>query len=103
MSRRFALSTPASQDLEEIIAYLLEHGGEQAALRVAVNLEEAFKKLADSPGLGHRRDDLTTSPVLFYSVFSYLIIFKPDTRPLEIARVVHGARDVETLLREEPL
>ena len=101
MSRRFILSSPATHDLDEILSYVLEHSGEQRAEHVAERFNEAFQKLADNPGLGHRREDLTPSPVLFFSVWSWLVIYKADTKSLEVARVVHAARDVETLLREE--
>jgi len=63
-------------------------------------LYEAFQRLAETPGLGHKREDLALLPVLFYAVWSYLVIYKPDTRPLEIVRVLHGARDVEAILGE---
>ncbi len=103
MSRRFILSSPASQDLEELLGYVLENSGEERARHVADRIQEAFQLLADNPGLGHRREDLTSSPVRFYSVWSWLIIYKPDTKPLQVARVVHAHRDVESLLREEPV
>jgi plasmid stabilization system protein ParE len=102
MSRRFILSSPASHDLDEILSYVLENIGEQRAEHVAERLYDAFQKLADNPGLGHRREDLTPSPVLFFSVWSWLVIYMADKKPLEVARVVHAARDVEALLRNEP-
>lgn len=102
MSRRFILSSPASQDLDDILAYVLKNSGEQRAEHVAEGLFEAFQKLADNPGLGHRREDLTPSDVMFFSVWSWLVIYTPDKTPLEVARVVHAARDVETLLRDRP-
>jgi len=102
MNRRFILSSPASQDLDEILTYVLENSGERRAQHVAGRLQEAFQTLADNPGLGHHREDLTPSSVLFFTVWSYFIIYKPDTKPLQVARVVHAARDVEALLRDEP-
>jgi plasmid stabilization system protein ParE len=103
MSRRFILSSPASHDLDEILSYVLENSSEQRAEHVAERLYEAFQKLADNPGLGHRREDLTMSSVLFFSVWSWLVVYKPDKKPLEVARVVHAARDIETLLREDSI
>ncbi|MBI4581188.1 MAG: type II toxin-antitoxin system RelE/ParE family toxin [Planctomycetes bacterium] len=100
MSRRFTLSDPASQDFDEIVSYVLEQSGLQRAQHVADHLYEAFQKLAEMPGLGHKREDLTSLPVRFYEVWSYLVIYKPETRPLEVVRILHGARDVEALLGE---
>jgi antitoxin ParD1/3/4/toxin ParE1/3/4 len=47
--------------------------------------------------LGHRRDDLTTEPLRFWCVYSYLIAYRPDTKPLQIIRIVHGARELGRL------
>jgi antitoxin ParD1/3/4/toxin ParE1/3/4 len=102
MSCRFILSEPASRDLDDILTYVLEQSGRKRSQHVAGRLSEAFLKLAETPGLGHRREDLTSLPLLFYPVWSYFIIYKPETKPLEVVRVIHGARDVEALLREEP-
>jgi plasmid stabilization system protein ParE len=74
MNSRFVLSQPASRDLGDIFGYILENDGPQRALHVLEGLESAFDKLAESPELGHRRDDLTALPVLFYAVWSFLII-----------------------------
>jgi plasmid stabilization system protein ParE len=52
------------------------------------------------PGMGHTRTDLTERPVLFWSVHDLLVAYRPDTRPIEIVRVLHGARGPETLRRE---
>lgn len=98
MSRRFLVSDPASQDIDEILAYVLEQSGHQRAQHVVDRLHETFQRLAESPGLGHKREDLTSLPVLFYGVWSYLVIYKPETKPLEVVRILHGARDVEALL-----
>lgn len=51
--------------------------------------------------MGHRREDLTLRAVLFWPVHSFLIVYRPDTRPLEIVRVVSGWRDVSRLLPED--
>jgi plasmid stabilization system protein ParE len=50
--------------------------------------------------MGHLREDLPAiDPTLrFFSVYSYLIIYCADTDPLEVVRVLHGARDVRRIL-----
>jgi plasmid stabilization system protein ParE len=37
--------------------------------------------------------------VRFWKVYSYLIVYDPATAPLGIIAVLHGARDVEQLLK----
>ena len=58
------------------------------------------RALASDPGIGHRRSDLTAAPVRFFAVYSYLIVYRPSTKPLQIVALLHGARDVLTLLKK---
>lgn len=62
---------------------------------------EAFDLLAEMPGIGHSREDLTSLPVLFWPIkqTSYAAIYK-NASPVEIIRVVHWRRDIATLLGE---
>jgi antitoxin ParD1/3/4/toxin ParE1/3/4 len=36
--------------------------------------------------------------VKFWPIYSYLIVYDPGTKPLQIIRVLHGMRDVEDIL-----
>jgi len=58
-----------------------------------------FSQLAESPRIGHKREDLTSREVLFWRVHSYLIVYR-DSNPLRIVRVLHGKRDVKKLLKK---
>jgi plasmid stabilization system protein ParE len=94
---RFVLTPAADQDLNDIWDYI---AGDSvaAANRVLDALEAAFQQLAEAPALGHYREDLADKRHRFHSVFSYLIVYRWETRPLQIIRVLHGARDVQGLL-----
>ncbi|NBC10662.1 MAG: type II toxin-antitoxin system RelE/ParE family toxin [Planctomycetes bacterium] len=81
----------------ELQTYLMGESVD-AAERVMDRLQQAFVDLAANPGIGHRRDDLTHRDVRFLAVSSYLIIYRHDTQPVEVLRVVHGARDVSSAL-----
>jgi antitoxin ParD1/3/4/toxin ParE1/3/4 len=63
-------------------------------------LFQGFFKLAEMPGAGHRRADLTDRPVLFYKIYSYLVIYTPETQPLQILGVLHGRRNVAHILKQ---
>ena len=54
--------------------------------------------LSARPGVGHVREDLTDRPVKSWAVHSYLIVYDPLPRPVQIIRVLHGMRDVEDIL-----
>jgi plasmid stabilization system protein ParE len=59
---------------------------------------DAFEGLADGPGKGHKRPDLTSRDVLFFSVYQYMIVYRRAAM-VEIIAVPHGKRNVKRLLR----
>ena len=61
-------------------------------------IRSALKLLGSNPGIGHTREDLTDWPVKFWAVYSYLIVYDPETKPIQIIRVLHGMRDFEEIL-----
>lgn len=100
MPSRFVFTEEAETQLLEILDYLADES-EGAAVRVREAIYDAVAKLAERPGMGHSRSDLTERPVKFWSVYSYLIAYDPRSRPLTIVAVLHGARDVQILLKRE--
>ena len=97
MSRPYRLFAEARRQIDEIGAFVADDNVD-AALKIYDAFEDAFQLLAENPGIGHTREDLTTRPVKFWSVFSYLVVYDPESSPLQIITVVHGARDVTNLL-----
>lgn len=93
----YIVSPKADEDIFEIWRYLCARAGIDVANLVEAEIYGAFETLAQNPGLGHKRSDLTSHPVLFFAVYSYMIVYRPCT-PLEIARVLHGRRDLKRIL-----
>ena len=91
------IATRARQDLLEIWAYIAKDSVD-AANRVIAEIEANFQKLAKWPGMGHVRDDVKDARYRFWRVYSYLIVYLPDTQPLEVNRVVSGYRDLRKML-----
>ena len=98
---RYLLTPEAERDLDEIKRYLVRQGGPRVARYVLREIREAFRFLASTPEASHRREDLADAPVKFWMVFSYLVVYDPAKRPVEILNVIHGARDVPSLLEED--
>jgi antitoxin ParD1/3/4/toxin ParE1/3/4 len=95
--KRFQLSVDAARDIREIWSYIAKDNI-KAARRVRLRICDACQRIAELPGIGHRREDLTDKPVLFWRVDSYLIVYSANRRPIEIVRVLHGALDVPAVL-----
>lgn len=98
---RFVLTKAARADLDEIFDHIARDNPD-AAGRVLGKLRQAMQLLARSPEIGHYRRDLASEPVRFWSVYSYLVIYRPEARPIQIVRVLHGSRDVRAILEESP-
>lgn len=97
--RRFDLTPEAIADLREIWQFISQHSV-NAADRVLEDLYRTFGRLATTPGMGHKRDDLTRRDVRFWPLYSYLVIYQPISRPLLVIAVLHGNRDVKKLLQD---
>jgi len=98
--KRFVLTPSAEVDLTQI-GQFVSRSNPAAAVRVLREIRTAIRKLALHPGLGHKREDLTEMPILFYAVYSYLIVYRPDIKPLRVLRILHGARDVQSILETD--
>jgi antitoxin ParD1/3/4 len=98
----YSVSPQAVDDLFEIWQYIARDS-EDAARRVQAEFYKTFGALARMPGQGHRREDLTPKPVLFFPLYSYLIVYQPTVDPIRILAVVHGHRNVKRVLEERKL
>lgn len=99
MRKRYRLLPKAQIDLTEIIEYIAARSPDNA-IKVFDDLHDAMRALAGMPGMGHTREDLTDRPVRFWTVHSYVIIYRPERVPLEVLRIIHGARDLQAILME---
>lgn len=94
----YVLSRGAAQDLDDLWDDVAEESVE-AADRLLGRMFDAFEELARFPNMGHKREDLTSFPVLFWPVGNYLVIYRGQRSPIGIVAVVHGKRDVPAFLR----
>ena len=96
---RYVLSARARLDLEQIWSYIADDNID-AADKVRDKIKSNLQKLARMPLIGHRRTDVKNPAYLFWVVYSYLIVYRPETKPLQIVRIIHGARDLRKVLRD---
>jgi plasmid stabilization system protein ParE len=95
----FRVTPHAFLDLDRLSDYLERKAGVRVAARVEARIFAAFDALVRLPWVGHRRKDMRQPELRFYRVYQYLIVFRREPRVV-ILRVVHGARDVERLLKK---
>ncbi len=89
---RFRLSELAKTDLAEIRHYIARDKPGAAGRQIA-SFFERFHTLARHPEMGQRRPELGAG-LRSFAVGNYVIIYRPTSEGVEIARVVSGYRDL---------
>jgi antitoxin ParD1/3/4 len=92
----YSFHPEAITDLDEIWEFIAADSLD-AADRVLEDLESAIRSLVKMPNQGHSRPDLTSRPIRFWRVHSYLIVYAPDEQPLLVIAVMHGRRNPRVL------
>jgi toxin ParE1/3/4 len=92
---RYRLTETAKQDIREITRYIRTvQKTPQNARLVAARVKAQFAKLAQTPTLGHVREELDDGNARVIAVSGLLVLYDPTLKPLTILRVLHAARDL---------
>ena len=94
----YELSPEALDDLQ-LIQDFIAIDNIEAAERLIDEFFETFEQLAAWPKTGHMRTDLTPKDVRFWPVGSYLIVYREHSAGIQIVAVLHGSRDVPSVLQ----
>jgi len=89
------LSELAEADLTDIWVFVAQDSVE-AANRLLDQLHEKCRFLAGSPKAGHQRSELDPS-IRSFAAGSYVIFYREGDDGIEVARVLHGHRDIPSL------
>ena len=98
----YRLTPRARDEVRAVLEYVDQHFGVLVAERVFEQLVSTFERFAESPGIGHHREDLTRDDqIRFWSVGPSLIAYRARTvSTVEILIVERGERDWEQVLRQ---
>jgi toxin ParE1/3/4 len=89
------ISPRASADLIEIWNYIADDSPANADVFID-KLYEMLQVLASQPGSGRRREELAPEMQSF-PFGRYVIFYQAVTNSIEIVRILHGARDIESI------
>jgi plasmid stabilization system protein ParE len=95
VSREFIFTPEAAADALAIWEGAADVKSERFADRLIARMYDECEKLSDMPGKGHFREDLLDKRHKFWSVQSYLIVYRWQVKPLQVIAIVHGARDLD--------
>jgi toxin ParE1/3/4 len=92
------LEDAAREDLIDIWQYIARDNP-QAADRMLDRIWDGFRVVAKFPQGGTLRPELALN-LRCYTVGNYVIYFRPLIDGIEVARVLHGARDVDAIFEQ---
>jgi toxin ParE1/3/4 len=98
----YVLSPDALQDLQDIWDFIALDNV-NAADKLEDEFFSAFEKLSRQPRMGHTRPDWTERDARFWSIGSYLIVYRERIGTLEILAILHGSRDIPEVIRKRPV
>jgi antitoxin ParD1/3/4 len=101
MNAPFQLTPQATEDLDAMWWFIAQDSRD-AADRVELEIVAACRRLAKHPRMGTRRLDLTPLPLRFWTIPkfpNYVIVYRPETVPLQVVAVLHGKRNLKAVLK----
>ena len=93
----YLLSDLAISDLADIRHHIAVDN-QEAAERVIAGFFSRFNMIAQQPEIGAIWTAFTSSGLRVHSVGNYAIFYRVQGDTVQIARVLHGARDLHDLL-----
>jgi plasmid stabilization system protein ParE len=96
--RPYRLLTPAAIDLSSILDYLDGHSRSVAGQFLG-RLDRRLVLLSEFPDSGRRRPEFGHDDLRYLTFESYIVAYFPNTAPLSIAAILHGSRDLASLLK----
>jgi toxin ParE1/3/4 len=89
------ISPRATSDLTEIWSYIADDSVTNADAFID-KLYETIHVLANQSGSGRHREELSPG-ILSFPFARYIIFYRASREAIEIVRVLHGARDIQTI------
>jgi len=93
--KQYRVSEVARSDLDEIWFYIAQDNMD-AADRFIHAIVSRFAMLAGMPEMGRMREELAPR-LRSFAIGNYVIFYRPMENGVEIARVLHGAREFPPL------
>lgn len=96
--KRLVLSSAARSDLVNIREYISSEN-KRAANRIIREIKARFATLLRFPELGRRRDELKKG-MRSFPIKNCVVFYFITEKRVKIARVLHGAQDVDSVFSE---
>jgi toxin ParE1/3/4 len=97
--QRAILAPRARRELAEAVEWIARDS-RAAARGLRESVDRALTMIGTHPHSGSRRPEIAADPIRFHLLagYPYLLVYLSDRQPPVVARLIHGARDLEQLL-----
>jgi plasmid stabilization system protein ParE len=102
MKSRFVLSPEAVEDLASIWRYIQTQSSTEIADRVESTIPGPNSIFGAQSGRGSPTQGPHETSVRFFPVYSYLVVYRTETKPLQVVAILHGRCEVERVLQKPP-
>ncbi len=96
----YLLSPEAISDLQDIYLFTIDEWGEKQAEKYLNEIYAVFDRLTQHHSIGRSRDELEAG-LRSIPIGAHVIFFMLWQSDIAIVRVLHGARDVESVFGEQ--
>jgi plasmid stabilization system protein ParE len=97
--KSYILTERARTGLSAIAIYVCNRFDADVAIATVEKIEKACQTLAENPGLGHLREDLTSDEVIrFWPVGPSLLAYRPTEDGIVVLFIERGNKDWKRLL-----
>jgi toxin ParE1/3/4 len=94
------ITPQAEADLLEVWHYVAK-GSDARADAFLDKVLQQCRQLAHFPRMGRARDNLAPN-LRSFPVKKFVIFYRPVDDTVEIVRILYGARDIESIFRDDP-
>jgi toxin ParE1/3/4 len=92
------ISSTAAEDLKDIWDYVAQHN-ESSASKLIKEIKNKFVLLRDNPLIGREQNEFLIG-LRSFVVKSYFIFYLPLDNGIDVLRVLHSSRDIESIFEE---
>jgi toxin ParE1/3/4 len=97
MALRLVIAPRAERDLDEIFAFVAADN-EAAAVQILRQIEQKTFRLLERPFMGPQVHFPKWPGLRKMTSAPYVIFYRPSDKEIEVIRVLHASRDLDTLL-----
>ncbi len=96
--KTYILTERARKGLSSIVSYVSHRFDVDVAIATVEKIENACQILAENPGLGHRREDLTSDDLIrFWPVGPSLLAYRPTQQGIVVLFIERADKDWKRL------